>query len=377
MSAPRRTINLGFDRFSGLYLWALFILVFGIWTPSLFLTSATLHSVASQEAIAAMLGIAVLIPLVAGAYDLSVGSVINLSTVVVVILQTQNHWSMWTAILIAIGVSILIGVVNGFVVVKLRVNSFIATLGMATIVTALQEIVSGQNQPLPPVSHAWNALTQTKVLGFQIVVVYLIVLAIIAWWVLEHTPVGRYLYAVGGNAEAARLSGVDVDRWTWLAMIASSTICGVAGVFYASLTGPSLTFGSSLLLPAFAAAFLGSTQLKPGRFNVWGSMIAIYVLATGVKGLQLITGVQWLNDMFNGVALIGAVAFAVWRQRVAGSKPAAEVEASPEAAGPGATETAALAVATTIEPGSAGGSDPTLTQAQATSQPLAGNPRTP
>jgi len=322
MKGQRRSLEFGFDRFSGLYLWALFILVFGIWTPSLFLTSVTLHSVASEEAIAGMLGIAVLVPLVAGQYDLSVGSVINISTVVVVILQTNRHWNMWPAILVAIAMCVGIGAVNGFIVVKLRVNSFIATLGMATVITAVQEIVSGQNQPYPPVAHAWNALTQTKVLGFQVVVLYLIILAIIVWWVLEHTPVGRYLYAIGGNAEASRLSGVNVDKWTWLAMIASSTICGIAGVFYASLTGPSLTFGASLLLPAFAAAFLGFTQLKPGRFNVWGSIIAIYVLATGVKGLQLITGVQWLNDMFNGVALIGAVAFAVWRQRVAGNRAA-------------------------------------------------------
>ena len=109
-----------------------------------------------------------------------------------------------------------------------------------------------------------------------------------------------------------------MGRWTWLSLIASSTICGAAGVLYASLSGPSLEFGAGLLLPAYAAAFLGSTQLQPGRFNVWGTVIAVYVLATGVKGLQLVTSVQWLSDMFNGVALIAAVAFAVWRQRRAG-----------------------------------------------------------
>lgn len=90
---------------------------------------------------------------------------------------------------------------------------------------------------------------------------------------------------------------------------------GIAGIFYASLNGPSLTFEPAMLLPAFAAAFLGSTQLTPGRFNVWGTLIAVYVLAIGVKGLQLVTGVQWANNMFNGVALIVAVAFAVWRQQ--------------------------------------------------------------
>jgi ribose transport system permease protein len=152
------------------------------------------------------------------------------------------------------------------------------------------------------------------VLGFQIIVLYLLVIAVLAWWALNHTPAGRYVHAVGGNAEAARLSGVRTRLWTFLMLVTSSTLCGVAGVLYASLSGPSLTFGSALLLPAFAAVFLGSTQLTPGRFNVWGTLIAMYALATGIKGLQLVTGVQWLADMFNGTAVITAVAFAGWRQ---------------------------------------------------------------
>jgi ribose transport system permease protein len=94
----------------------------------------------------------------------------------------------------------------------------------------------------------------------------------------------------------------------------SGGISGVAGVLYSSQNGPSLTFGSALLLPAFAAAFLGSTQLFPGRFNVWGLFIAVFVLATGVQGLQFVTGVQWLSDMFNGIALLAAVGFAASRQ---------------------------------------------------------------
>ena len=113
---------------------------------------------------------------------------------------------------------------------------------------------------------------------------YLIVLALVAWWVLDHTPPGRYIYATGGNPEAARLSGVKVGMWVWLSFVASGFVCGIAGVLYASQNGPSLTFGAALLLPAYAAAFLGSTQLKPGRFNVWGTIIAVYVLAVGRQG---------------------------------------------------------------------------------------------
>jgi ribose transport system permease protein len=146
------------------------------------------------------------------------------------------------------------------------------------------------------------------------------------------------MYATGGNGVAARLSGVRVGGWTWLSLIFSGTVAGLAGVLFSSQSGPSLTFGPALLLPAYAAAFLGSTQLRPGRFNVWGTVLAVYVLATGVFGVQLITSVQWLNDMFNGVALIVAVSFAVWRQRRARADvtPAQPVESSPAESGPGA-----------------------------------------
>jgi ribose transport system permease protein len=310
----------GFDKFSGLYLWAIFIVVFAIWTPSLFLTRVTLYSTADGQAVAAMIGIAICLPLAAGAYDLSVGAVAGFSAIVVTTMQDNQHWGVWPSIALAVGLSIVIGAVNGFIVVVLKVNSFIATLGTASVIGAFQVIVAGSNQPLPPISATWTNLTQHKIGGFQIIVLYLLVLALILWWVLEKTQVGRYLYAIGGNTEAARLAGVNVGGWTWTALIASGGICGIAGVLYASQNGPSLTFGPALLLPAFSAAFLGSTQLKPGRVNIWGTLIAVYVLATGVKGLQLVTGVQWLGDMFNGTALIAAVAFAIWGQQHTGRR---------------------------------------------------------
>lgn len=330
---PRR-LTFGFDRFSGLYLWALFIVVFGVWNAGLFLTMDTAHSIASSQAIVAMLGIAVLVPLAAGVFDLSVGATINLSAVTVAVLQTNHHYGMWASIIISVLIGVVIGAVNGLLVVVLNISSFIATLATATIVGAVQVIVTNQSQPLSPISQPWLQLAQRDIFGFQIVVLYLIVLAAVVWWLLEFTPAGRYLYAVGGNAEAARLSGVRVGKWVWLSFICAGGISGIAGVLYSSLNGPSLTFGGALLLPAYAAAFLGSTQLKPGRFNVWGAVIAVYVLATGVRGLQLVTSVQWLSEMFNGVALVAAVAFAVWRQKNAATRRRKAVSARiPESAG--------------------------------------------
>ena len=308
--------SLGFDRFSGVYLLAVFIAVFSIWQPDLFATAATLHSVTADRSISALMALAILVPLVCGVYDLSVGATVNLTTITAVLLINKG-WSIPAAIAVSVLLGTAIGAVNGFIVVRLKVNSFITTLGMASIIASFQIIVTDNQQPLPPNIPAWNDLTQTTVFGFQIVVLYMLVVAAVVWWALACTPVGRYLYAIGSSPDAARLSGVRVDRYTWLSLVTSDTLSGIAGVLYASLSGPSLTFGGGLLLPAFAAVFLGSTQITPGRFNVWGSVLAIYVLATGVRGLQLVTDVQWLDTMFSGVALITAVAVALGRQRSA------------------------------------------------------------
>ena len=366
MSGKR--LSFGFDRFSGLYLWALFILIFGLWEPHLFLSLSTVHSIASEQSVAALLGLAVVVPLATGAFDLSIGATANLSAVVVAILQSQQHWSMWPAIVVALLIGVLIGTLNGFIIVRLQVNAFIATLGMATIVGAVETIVSGNSQPQPPTSTAWADITQYQVFGFQAIFFYVIIIALISWWFLERTPAGRYMYATGGNGVAARLSGVRVGGWTWLSLIFSGTVAGLAGVLFSSQSGPSLTFGAALLLPAYAAAFLGSTQLRPGRFNVWGTVLAVFVLATGVYGVQLITSVQWLNDMFNGVALIVAVSFAVWRQRRArsGATPARPADSSPADAdsGPGAAS-----------PASANGQPPGLRNSPAGgAPPAAGGP---
>jgi len=310
---PRRKLKTGFDRFSGLYLWALFIIVFGIWVPDQFLTSATLHSVAAQQAVTGIVALAILIPLAAGLYDLSVGATAGLVSVTTVVLMNDHGWGPVPAIAFGMAVAITIGCVNAFIVVRLGVNSFIATLGMSSILAATQVIVSHNAQPLPPTSTGWNNFTQTTVGGFQIVVLYMLIIAFVLWWLTAHTPTGRYLYAIGGNPEAARLSGVRIRSYTTVALVISATVAGGAGIMFASLNGPSLNFGGTLLLPAFAAAFLGSTQLIPGRFNVWGTLLAIFVLATGVQGLQLVSGASWLNDMFNGVALIIAVALSIQR----------------------------------------------------------------
>jgi ribose transport system permease protein len=140
----------GLQTCSGLYLWAAFIVLFGVWRPNLFLTSATLHSVAASRSISAMLALAVLVPLAAGVYDLSVGAVINLSAIMAIKLMTTHQLGMWPAITLTVLVCAAVGAVSGFIVVKLRVNSFVATLGMGSVVTAIQSITPGRANPPHP-----------------------------------------------------------------------------------------------------------------------------------------------------------------------------------------------------------------------------------
>jgi len=312
VSMSKKRLNLGLDRFSGVYLGILFIIVFSL-LSSQFFNMATFHVIASTQSTAGIIAIALLVPMVCEQFDLSVGANANLTGMLAVILQVNEHWSALAAVLAAIGVGFAVGMVNGFIVVALRVSSFIATLGVSSVLGAVTIIFTSNITPAAPTSSGWTNLTQIQVGGFQVVFVYLIALALLTWWLLEFTPAGRYLYAIGGNKEAARLAGVRVNRWSFLALALAGGVSGFAGILYTSLTGPSFTFGAALLLPGFAAVFLGATQITPGRFNVWGTLIAIFVLAVGVQGLELLSGATWLSPMFNGVALIAAVALAVTR----------------------------------------------------------------
>ncbi|MFI5426634.1 ABC transporter permease [Aeromicrobium sp. UC242_57] len=273
----------GLDRFSGIYLGVLFVIVFGFWSPDTFLTADTLHLIASQQAVAGMVAVALLIPMVCGQFDLSVGFTANLCGLIAVVVQNDNGVPAIWAILIAVLVGAVIGFVNGLVVVVFGVNSFIATLGMGSVLLAVQSIVTNSETPLPVASTFFSDISQHPLFGFQFVIVYLAVIALVVWWVLAMTPVGRYMYATGSNPIAAKLAGIQTARWSWISLIASSTISAFAGVLYVSLTGPSLSFNQTLLLPAFAAVFLGSTQLRPGRFNVWGRCWQSWSSLSGFK----------------------------------------------------------------------------------------------
>jgi ribose transport system permease protein len=306
---------MGFQRFSGLYVWAGFILIFGILTPSTFLTSTTVEGIATNQVVTAIAALGLLFPLAGGHFDLSFANLLGFSSVLVGHLMVSLHWSPALAIVATLLVGLLFGLLNGLLVVRIGISSIVATLGTSSILLAGIGFVSHYQfiTGMPP---AFKSLADGKVLGLPITVLYLLAIALVAWYVLDHTPYGRRLFATGANPDAARLAGVATGRSVFIAFLASALLAAVAGILITSVIATaSPTIGTSYLLPVFAAAFLGTTQVKPGRFNVWGTLIAIYLLATGVKGLQLVGGELWVTDLFNGVALLVAVSVAVIGQR--------------------------------------------------------------
>ncbi|MCX6421884.1 MAG: ABC transporter permease [Actinobacteria bacterium] len=307
----RRRLNFGFDRFSGLYVFALLVIVFALWIPNLFLSVNTARSTLAQEAITAIIALGLLIPIAAGVFDLSVAGSVSVGAAVALWFQTNGFpWPL--GVIGALVVGVLIGALNGVVIVNLKVDSFIATLGMSSILVAMSYWATDGKQVVAGIQPGFIAFGQFKVLTFPLSFFYMLILAAILYFILEYRPAGRRLYAVGGNPIATRLAGVRTGRVIRGSLISSAVIASFAGTLLAAQLGNATPdMGAPYLLPAFSAVFLGATQIRPGRVNVLGTLVAILLLATGVKGLQLLGAPTYIPYLFNGLALIVAVALAV------------------------------------------------------------------
>jgi ribose transport system permease protein len=308
---------LSFRNASALWVFVVIFVVFSIWVPDTFLTWTTWRTLIDAEAIPAIVAVGLVLPLAAGAFDLAIGSELGFSTVFIAWLMAKQGLPVVPAIIVAIIGGGLIGVISGLLVVRARIDSFIATLGVSSILIAGVSWVSGGNQILG-LSSGYTKLGGNQILGLTLPVYFMLVIALIVFYVLERTTIGRRIYATGGNLEAARLAGVRVSMVIVGSLVACGVLAAIGGVLLAAdLEVGDPTVGPGYLLPAFTAAFLGSTQFRGGRFNVWGTVVATYVLATGVKGLQLGGAPTWIPDLFNGVALLIAVGLAKYQGNAA------------------------------------------------------------
>ncbi|MQA34383.1 ABC transporter permease [Modestobacter roseus] len=320
MSSSEVTTNqkrlrlLSFRNISAIYIFVFIFVVFSLVTPQTFLQEGVWRTLLDAQAITVIAAIGVMIPLVTGSFNLAIGAEVGFAGILVAVLQVKAGIPFAMAIPLTLLAGALVGLVSGLIITKGRIDSFIATLGLSSILLAALAWMSSSQQVVG-LQEGFRSIATSRLLGITVPAYVMLVLAFVVWYVLERTPVGRRMYAAGYNPDGARLAGVHVVRLRIGALVAGGAIAAMAGVLLTSrLNTGEPTVGPGLLLPALTAVFLGSTQFKGGRFNVWGTVIAVYVLATGIKGLQLIGGPPWISDLFNGIALLAAVGLSQWEK---------------------------------------------------------------
>ncbi|MES0864235.1 ABC transporter permease [Ruegeria sp. SCPT10] len=297
------------------------IILFSILLPNTFPTLLNLRAIISDKAIIALLSLGAMIPMAAGRIDLTVGYGIVLWHILAISLQTLYGipWPIAVAIVLLLG--LLTGFLNGLLVEVAKIDSFIATLGTGTVLYALALWHTGGRQMVGALPDSFYAINGTFVFGLPITGFYVLGITVAMWLILEYTPIGRYLYAIGANQRAAQLNGIPTRKFVIGAFMSSGLITAFAGVLLASkLRIGQASVGLEFLLPALVGAFLGSTTIKPGRVNVWGTVVGVAILAVGISGIQQFGGSFWVEPMFNGVTLLIAIGIAGYAQRRKGAK---------------------------------------------------------
>ncbi len=296
------------ERFALIAAWAVVIIGFGIALPDSFLTWMNFAVMFASQAPAALLALALIVPLTAGDYDLSAGATVTLASMTIGVLNVNLGWPIVPAVLVALAGGALVGAVNAFFIVLFRIPSLVVTLSTASLITGGVQWMSNSSTIGGISQSLVDAVSGGQLFGIAYAFYYVLLIGVVLWYVLEYTPLGRRLLFVGRGREVARLVGIGVGTVRAGCLITSGVIAALSGVVYAGLLGAAdPVSGLNFLLPAFAAAFLGATSIVPGRFNPWGAIIAVYFLSSGITGLAMLGIPMWVTNIFNGAALLLAV----------------------------------------------------------------------
>jgi ribose transport system permease protein len=288
--------------------WALLVAGFGAWSPDRFLSVANFSDIFGSQSVLFVLTLALLVPLTNGDIDLSVGALSGLVSMVVVVLNAQHGMNIVLSCFVGLVIGAAAGAFNGAIILRFDADPFIITLGTGTMFTGILEWISGE-QTVTGVSGTLTKLVfYDEFLSIPIEFYIGVAIMLLAWYVLTFTPFGQRALFIGQSREVARLSGFDVSRARLAGFVIAGTVAAVSGIlFVATTSSASPGDGNELLLPAYAAAFLGLTTIQPGRFNAIGSAIAVYFLATGVAGLELHGAQDYVQQLFYGGVLVVAV----------------------------------------------------------------------
>jgi ribose transport system permease protein len=275
-----------------------------------------------------------MVVIAANQFDLSVGYMVSLLHCLAIGLMVAGApWPLVCLLTLAIG--LLIGLLNGCLVRYAKIDSFIATLGVGTVAYGLAGWYTGGEQIIGDLPRGFTLLDSTRIGGLPLSALLLLALAAVLWVVFEFLPVGRYLYVIGANERTAELTGIRVNRYVIGAFCVSGGVTAFASLILAARiqVGQS-NVGQEFLLPAFVGALLGATTVRPGRVNVWGTVVAVLILAVGISGIEQMGGAFYVEPLFNGSTLVIAVGMAGWaaRRRLRTSRVTASAAEPAEAA---------------------------------------------
>lgn len=281
-----------------------------------FRTLANVQNVLANQSVTGLIALAMVIPLVAGYFDLSVASIAGLSNVTVASLLSYHGQSLAVSLIAGVLVGVAAGGINAFLIAALNLDAFITTLGTYIFWTGALALYTGGKTIANGVPVSFSLWTTKKWLYIPTAFWLLIVVSLLVWFMLTQMPFGRKLAAIGSNELAARLAGIRTRRSVAITYLLSGLLAGIAGALLTSSNGGGdATTAISYLFPALAAAFLGRTAINPGHYNVWGTLFGLFLVAVAVDGFTLLGAPNSTTQMFNGGALVISVAVATFTTR--------------------------------------------------------------
>jgi ribose transport system permease protein len=314
-STAVRLLKEGLSRYSLVLVWILMAVIFSMMLPGVFGTGDVAKAIFGSQTPLVFLGLALVITLSVGEFDLSFAAIFGWSATLVPALVVLYGWSMPMAVLAALVSGLAWGAINAILVVLVGINSVIVTLGVSSVAGGAAYYVS-QSTTVSGIDPELSTIALGEFLGLPYIFWYGVIIVAIAAYVMSATPLGRAMVFVGSNREVARLAGIDVTLFRFLAYLVSALLCTVAGIIVTiGLGGYDPAVSATYFLPTFACVFLGTVAVVPGRFNPIGMFIAVYFLITGVIGFQLLGYSGWVTDVFYGLALIVAVTISFFVQK--------------------------------------------------------------
>ena len=297
-----------FQRYGVLIAFAVIILFFSLEKPHSFPTISNLQAVLSGAAALAVMAAVLTVPMIMGDFDLSVGFNVQLLGAIAVTLMAFDGFSTVGSIGVTLVIGAAIGLILGSLIAWSKVSAFVITLGAGILLQGIELRITGGKTIFEGLQPSYVSLASHKLLGFTLPVWIALAVTLLLWYVTRHTVLGRYMAAVGGNQEAARLSGISVERMRTAGFVIVGVGAVIAGVIVTSQAASAYpNSASGLLIPAYAGVFLGAAVLRPGEFHIWGTLIGVLFMSIIQNGLTLMNYSASTTNIIQGCVFIAAV----------------------------------------------------------------------